>query len=242
MSTSLAARIEAIWQALSSEYSWQLVRDPAVLIARAATHFAERSEVSDKQIRAVLIGYYNEAWHQALQRQEERAAEELLAVCRQQARAYRLTEVQQEDVAYETVKRMIERLDKVKEPKALLWYALVMLQRLAQDVATNAKEIVESDVSPETLERFAAQALVADTVEQKLLNEQMLALFHKKLSNRLQFVAIIGTIILGEKPATIARELNIPAAQITLAKSRALKRLKEDARFMEFCQSLRDNA
>lgn len=242
MSPSLAARIEAIWQALSRQYSWQLVDDPQPLVARAVAHFAGRSEVSEKQICAVLVGYYNEQWYQRLQRQERRAAEELMAVCRQQARAYRLTDVQQEDLAYETVKRMIDWLDSVKDPKALLGFALVTLRRLAQDMLTDAREIVESDVPSRVLERFTTEALVADTVEQQLINEQMLTLFRKKLPNQLQLLAIVGTIMLDEKPATIARELNIPVAQVTLARSRALARLHADARFMEFCQSLRGNA
>ena len=40
---------------------------------------------------------------------------------------------------------------------------------------------------------------------------------------------IIRTVLLNQKPATIARELSLPVAQVTLAKIRALKRLREDA-------------
>lgn len=241
MSTLLAARVEAIWQAAVSAYGWQLIDNPDPIVAQAISHFAQSPPASDKQIHGAIVGYYSERLHHGLLQREEKAARELMRLCRQNVRRWGLTEAQEEDVAYDTVKKIIGRIEHIDEPKALIAFTLLALRRNAAKVATNKREIVEADLPPGMLEDYQAQALVADTVEERLINQQMLALLQKTLPNRLQLLVIIRTIMLGDKNGEIARDLGILPAHVVVTRTRALKRLREDPRFMEFCNSLRDN-
>lgn len=241
MSTLLAARIEAIWQATVSAYGWQLIDNPDSIVAQASDYFAHSPTVSDEHIRRAIVGYYSKRLHHGLLQREERAAIELMQLCRQNVRRWGLTESQEEDVAYDTIKKVIGRIEHIEKPETLIVFTLLALRRIAQRVATNKREIVEADLPPGMLEHYQAEALVADTVEDKLLNERMLGLFQEKLPNRLQLLVIIRVIMLGHKTGAIACDLGIPPVNVILARTRALKRLREDARVMEFYHSLRDN-
>lgn len=241
MSTLLAARIEAIWQATASAYGWQMIDNPDSIVAQASDYFAQSTTVTDEQIRGAIIGYYSKRLHQGLLDRKERAALELMQLCRRNVRPWGLTKSQEEDVAYDTVKKVIGRIAHIRKPETLIVFTLLALRRNAQRVATNQREIVATDLPPGMLENYQAEALVADTVEDKLIREQILALFQKKLPNQLQLLVIIRMIMLGHKTGAIARDLGILPAHVTLARTRALKRLRKDARFMEFCNSLRDN-
>lgn len=241
MSHALADRIAVIWQELSQPYGWQLVPNPLSIISLAAAHHAVSAASTDPQIQKVLIGLYSERLYQGLREEEEQAVQDLLTACRQYVRSLKLSlsDEQLDDLAYETVRSIIQQLPRIPTPKTLLGYVFLSLRREAMRAQADARqEIVEAEFAVSPFGGLEASDRLAERVEQRLFNEQLVAQLGRVLPDPLQRLVIVRTILLDDPPREVARELGMPLAHMAVAKSRALKRLREDPEFMALCRML----
>lgn len=240
MPEPLETRVPAIWQHLAQQNRWQLVEHPEPLVRQAIQELGATEAVSDRIIRMALTRIYSRHLHAGLEAQVERAAQELWLACARLAQRRGLPQDQAAAAAQETIRRVLERLPTLRDPGALIAYALRVLQTVLPAQAERPGESLEQGLLAGLLDEPIAASATATDVEQRLIDEQIRQLILAKLPNELERQVLLRWVLWGDKPRDVARALGVPLARARIAKHRALQRLRDDAEFMRFSRSLYD--
>jgi RNA polymerase sigma factor (sigma-70 family) len=138
-------------------------------------------------------------------------------------RAYRLSQAAAADVSQTTWLRLVENLDRIREPERLVgWLATTARRECLRYLRLETREIAVDDA--DAFEAAAAESLEASV----LTSERDAALWHlfTKLSDRCQ--ALLRLLVASDEPSyeTIGAALGIPIGAIGPTRMRCLDKLR----------------
>jgi DNA-directed RNA polymerase specialized sigma24 family protein len=214
-------------------YGWSLVQDEEQFLDEALAEFGSMMDAQPLSRRAWLAvkRTYSVLLDQGLRDRNDTAAWELYLALFRQARP-RWSEAEAEDLAQEAFARIWPKLATFRSAQALLTNAYFMLLTVERSYRTRIghEAAIPTRIASEQEEIMDPADLAAD-VEQRILSETIVSRLRAALPNDLQRRVVIRTVIFGENPRDIARDLGLPPQDIRLAKSRGLKRLHDDPGF-----------
>ncbi|HEU4324248.1 MAG TPA: hypothetical protein VFS21_13940 [Roseiflexaceae bacterium] len=234
--------LRPIWNDLKRRNDWALVSplEETPFLERAA---AERialggSQSSEASARLAITRVYSVLLHDRLRARSERAALELWRFAYRMARRKGWAEEDAEVIAQETIAQLLTRFHELASPQSLISWVRWLC--LAAQKSQRPSRHPETSL-PEEDEPAAPLPATADEpamVEQQVFNQQLLRMLAERLTNPLQRQVVIRWLLFGDKPSDVAHDLDKPLHLTRLAKSRALKVLREDPVFMRFLVEL----
>ena len=231
------AEVQAAWLRLSQRYGWALLEEETALFERALAE-AEiiGASSAQQQLATVCIWRaYGAALYEGLRQRDERAASQLWRICIGKARRdYPPDEA--EDLAQETIARVLLKLDTLKSPASLLTWVLQVFRSVARELressAAQPYAAAESDAEPADARDIAAE------IERRVIAELLRDRLEALLPNPLERETLVRVVLLGEKPRDVARDLGLPLHRTRLAKHRALERVRQDPEFLALLRDL----
>lgn len=234
-----------IWQQLAQRNDWRLVEDEAAFLDQAlaeAHTLVGDTPPNDGTLRVAIRRTYSLRLFRGLQTRNERAAQELWIAAFRLSRRAGWTETEAEDLAQETLVRVIEKLPALRSPQSLLDWLIMLLRTVQRDYRRkqrNEESWRDDDGEQhESADPLDLEAQVEAYVVSELIEEGLDA----AESNIRDQIVLRRTVLYGDKPAAIALELGMPVQHVRLAKSRALKRLRASPTFQILLSQLRDSA
>lgn len=235
--------LQRIWQQISRRNDWLLVEDEAAFLEQVlaeARVLVGDGAVSEEALRVAARRSYSARLFRGLQMQEERAAQELwLAAFRLSIRAG-WTQPAAEDLAQEMMARVIEKLPALRSPQSLVDWVLMILRTVQRDYRRQHPDVQQLTNDEGQQREPADPSDLAERVEAGLLSELITAELEAALPKERDRLILLRTVLAGDKPGEIAKDLGIPAHQVRLAKSRALDRLRNSPAFRGLLSQLRD--
>ncbi|GAB4168684.1 MAG: hypothetical protein Fur005_30000 [Roseiflexaceae bacterium] len=228
----LRLTLAELWSSMSRRNDWALVDDLDAFLSNTE---------SESQLLACLITAitclklaikrcYGLILYTGLTARRERAAQELWAACYRTAlRSCSPTEA--EEVAQETITRVLEKLPTLRDPRSLILWAIRIQARLIHELQQRTSK------AGEPLEQQHAEELIDPTEIDELVitqlgSSRLLDLARQIIRNQLELNALLRFALLDEKPGDIAIALGVKPTQARVAKSRALQHLRASERFM----------
>jgi RNA polymerase sigma factor (sigma-70 family) len=225
------------WRAIKARNDWRLVDDDPQFVVDARRAAGVGASIS--ALEQALLHAYRRRLYNALRLGDERAAAELRHTCYLRARANGLSEHDAADAAQETMRRVLERLDDVQVPEAIVSYALTVQRSMLRDLAARfSASSLDAGLASGTIAEPAAPNDVAHSVEQHVVAQHLAALIARVLTHPMERLAVQRIVIGGEKPRDVAHDLGLPLHRVRVHKSRALQRLRADPAFVYACVQL----
>jgi DNA-directed RNA polymerase specialized sigma24 family protein len=234
------AEVQAAWRRLSQRYGWSLVEDEAAFVARAYAE-CQGLVVNGSAQDWAKVGVwraYGACLYDGLQASNERAAGELWQLFARLAMHRGYTRALAEELAQDGVVRVLFKLPSLHSPAAMLTWAIRLFSSVLREQAPAVISEPLSDAIAERSLSLMATTDVAVDVEQQLITSELVARLRAQLTNDLEFQSVVRTIVYGDKPRDIARDLDVPAYRIRVAKSRALDHLRQDASLLAWLREL----
>jgi DNA-directed RNA polymerase specialized sigma24 family protein len=228
----LRLTLAELWSSMSRRNDWALVDDLDAFLSNTE---------SESQLLACLITAitclklaikrcYGQILYTGLTARRERAAQELWAACYRAAlRSCPPTEA--EEVAQETITRVLEKLPTLRDPRSLILWAIRIQARLIHELqqrTTKAGEPLAQQHAEELIDPTELDELVIT----QLGSSRLLDLARQIIRNQLELNALLRFALLDEKPGDTAIALGVKPTQARVAKSRALQHLRASERFM----------
>ncbi len=234
--------LRPIWNDLKRRNDWALVSplEETGFLERAA---AERialggNQSSEASARLAIMRAYSVLLYDRLRARGERAALELWRFSYRMARRKGWAEEDAEVIAQETIAQLLTRLHELAAPQTLIswvrWLCLAA-QKSQRRSRRSETALPEEDEPAEPLPATADEPAL---VVQHVVSQQLLSMLRQRLTNPLQRQVLIRWLLFGDKPSDVAHDLGLPLHLTRLAKSRALKVLREDPVFMRFLAEL----
>ncbi len=244
MSEPTRDEITSVWRQLARRNDWALVTNEAAFLDQVAAESQTLTDAGASGKRAYLAvrRVYSTLLYEGLRNRDDRAAQELWLAFVRTAIGDRWPQPEAEELAQETIARLIERLPQIKSPQGLLSYAFLLFRTLRRDMTQRKKS--EQSLSPDQDEPAHEPADVADMaaqIEQRVVGAQLMTLLQAKIPNDLERTTLLHIVVFGDNPRDVARELGLPLHRTRVAKSRALKRLREDTELLQFLRDLSSN-
>lgn len=242
---SIRADLQAIWRQLSQRHDWQLVHhdDEEAFFNDVLSEYnmLEENKPHDARLRLAIQRAYSVLLYRGIWQRQDRAAQELWLAVMRLALKDGFAEAEAQELAQETIFRVIDKLATVRTPHSLITWTFMIFRTVRRDIRKQREK--ESSLQPETegipQPDVADPADLATEVEHRLGNAEMLAFLQQKVPNALERLVLVRVILLGDKPIHVAQDLAVPLHRTRLAKHRALVRLRNDE---EFVAMLRDRA
>ena len=229
-----------IWRQLAARHQWQLFPEEDVLLERVQSVFVDDAtpEPSAEALRAVLFRVYSERLYRGLRDREERAAYELWRMLLRLAMRNGVTAHEADDLAQESMARMLAKLNQVQSPERFLAWAMMVFRTVQRDLRAKHPEqsLTLQDAQP-VAEPVDPSDLVAE-VEDRLVAQELRDLLRVALPNDLERLTLLRCIVGGDDPRDVARDLGLPLHRTRVAKSRALQRIRSNDRVMAFIHAL----
>ena len=237
--------LRALWLQLARRNDWALVEDEATFLDQAAAEFnvLVNAKTPGARLRMAVSRTYSALLYHGLCREQERAAQELWLTFVRTALRDQWPRSEAEDLAQEAIARVLDQLQNIKSPQSFVTWAFKLFFRLLRDsrerqhMRQQREQPFQADEAERTYEPADPVDTAAD-VEQDMVIQELWALFQAKLSNELERRTLWHTIVLGDDPRDVARDLGLPLHRTRLAKSRALARLRQDEAFMRMVHDL----
>ena len=233
--------LQAAWRQLSRRYDWALVADEARFLDEAAADLAATAADKAPKERARIAVWcaYSALLYRGLWRRDERAAQELWTAIARMALKRGYAQPEAEELAQETIARLLEKLPGMHRPQGALSYAFLTLRTVQREQSKQmrADQPLQND-SDEATHEPADPADLAQAVEERLIGAELHTLLLASLTNELERTTLTRTILLGEHPRDVAREIGLPLHRTRVAKHRALERLRGDETFMARLRTL----
>ena len=235
---SVLHEAESIWRGIVARNDWRLVDDDPRFVPRVLQDLGDNAD-DTSMLELGLLHAYRRRLYSALRQGSGRAAEELRHTCLLRARAYGLDDEGAADASQETLRRVLEHLDDLQAPEAIVSWALTIQRSMLRDRARRASTTsLEHGLASGAITEPAEPQDVAKTVEHRIVVEQLASLLEGALRNPMERLAVQRIVLRGDKPREVARDLGLPTHQIRVHKSRALQRLRADPIFMNACEQL----
>ena len=226
-----------IWRQLAARNQWQLILDEEALLAQvlAETSVAANAESS---LRAAFQRIYSARLYAGIRDREERAAYELWLMLLRLAVRGGETTVDADDLAQESVARVLAKLDQVRSPQGFLAWAMMVFRTAQRDLRAKQPVPLPQHVLDEPAQEPLDPADLVAEVEGRLLEQAFCDHLRAAIPNDLERLTLLRCIIGGDDPRDVAQDLGLPFHRTRVAKSRALQRLRANASFMTFIQTL----
>jgi DNA-directed RNA polymerase specialized sigma24 family protein len=238
-----SALLQNIWKQLSAYHDWQLVADEATFFARVVT-IATTLTTTDlderKLARAALMRGYGEFLHKGLLARQERAAVELWLAFRRLGLRRRRGTAAAEELAQEAMRRVLDSLPQLRSPQSLIFWAFRIFYTVAREYDQHDQTLTANTATQvgDRVTEIPDPSDMAELIEGALVGEQLWTLLEAKLPNPLERLVLLRVIGLGDHPRDVARDLGLPLHRARLAKSRAIKRLRDDDEIMQVLREL----
>jgi DNA-directed RNA polymerase specialized sigma24 family protein len=236
--------LRATWQRMAQRNNWALVTDETEFLDRVAAQFSliEKAETTQERVEMAIWRAYGTLLYRSLWHREEQAAQELwLAFVRLGLRGGR-PRPEAEELAQEAITRVLDKLPNLREPESMLSWAIMIfrtVQRGPRKKMPNEQSLQAGDDTPEHDPPDATD--LALEAEQRITSRALQAQLRAKLPNELERQTLLRIVILGDHPRDVAREFGLPLHRTRVAKTRALKRLRNDTEFIALLRDLADN-
>jgi RNA polymerase sigma factor (sigma-70 family) len=233
--------LAVIWRQQARRNDWALVDDEAAFLDLAVAEcdaLADERKPNDRG-RIAVWRAYSTLLYRGLWRREERAAQELWLALVRMALKRGQPRGEAEELAQETIVRVLEKLPGLKAPQALITYALMTFRTVQREhrKQMSTDQPLQSD-GDDFIHEPADPADLALEVERQLTSSELQAQLRAKLPNDLERVTLLRIVVFGDHPRDVARDLGLPLHRTRLAKHRALKRLREDEAFVHLLRDL----
>lgn len=185
----------------------------------------------NERARLAVVRAYGLLLYRGLWRREERAAQELWLACYRLALNRGWSPDDAEEVAQETIARVLDKLDSLRTPESVIVWATMICRTVQLERAKQrAAELPPPQPDEETTGAAepAGPVDVAASVEQDLVFRDLADLLRSKLDNPLERAVLMRIVLFGDHPRDVARDLGLPLHRARVAKHRALKRLHAD--------------
>jgi RNA polymerase sigma factor (sigma-70 family) len=228
-----------LWRSLAVRRGWQLVGDEDAFLDQAMKEYQNLAQTKPgtNLINLALLRIYSMLLCAGFVARRERAASEMWQTCYRLSRYRNIDEHDAADIAQEMIAQILVKLKQLRSPAAFMMWSL-RIQRTAE------KDLRKQQGSDPTL------ALDADTsanlpdlrdafrdTETAIVNGELVRRMRQILNER-EFVILARWSILGDKPGQIADELNMQPTAVRVIKSRAVKKLTDNADFIAFLRDL----
>lgn len=234
-----------IWQQLAQRNHWLLVEDEAAFLdqALAEAHALVRDAPhSDGTLRVAIRRTYSARLFRGLQTRNERAAQELWIAAFRLSRRAGWTETEAEDLAQETLARVIEKLPALRSPQSLLDWLFKLLSTVQRDYRRKQGNEEQTIDHAGQQHESADPADLAEQVEAYISSERIVEGLEAALPARRDQIVLLRSLLFEEPPRIIAEKLGLPVQRVRQIKSRALDRLRNDPAFCMMLRQLRDSA
>jgi DNA-directed RNA polymerase specialized sigma24 family protein len=218
-----------------------LVDDEELFLDQTA---AELSKLADarampERMRVAVWRAYNTLLYRGLWHRQERAAQELWLAIMRTALKGGVMHPEAEELAQETIARVLEKLPDVRSPQSLISYALMIFRTVQRDrrkQMTNDQSLQADDDEP-AFDPPDPNDLVLQ-VEQRIIGDELQAQLRAKIPNEFERYTLLRTVVFGDKPRDVAGDRGVPEHRARIAKFRALERLRNDDAFMQMLHDL----
>jgi len=205
---------------------------------------AELSTLADdrampERMRVAVWRAYNRLLYRGLWQRQERAAQELWLAIMRTALKGGVARPEAEELAQETIARVLEKLPDVRSPQSLISYVLMVFRTVQRDrrkQMPNDQSLQADDDEP-AFDPPDPSDLVLE-VEQRIIGEELQAQLRAKIPNELERYTLLRIVVFGDKPRDVARERELPLDRVRMAKYRALERLRGDETFIQTLRAL----
>jgi DNA-directed RNA polymerase specialized sigma24 family protein len=234
------AELRAIWRRHAQRNDWTLVDDEELFLDLATVELGALAgdQSMPERMRLAVWRAYSTLLYRGLWQREERAAQELWLALMRMALKRGVARPEAEELAQETIARMLEKLPAMRSPQSLLSYALMVFrtaQRERRKQMPNDQPL-QSDSDEPAYDPPDPGDLTLE-VEQRIISAELQAQLRAKLPNDLERRTLLRIVVFGDQPRDVARDLGLPLHRTRLAKHRAIARLRDDETFI---QTLRD--
>jgi RNA polymerase sigma factor (sigma-70 family) len=244
MSEPTRDEIRMVWRQLARRNDWALVNDEATFLDQVAAESLALTNARSpsERMRLAVWRAYSVLLYDGLRNRDDRAAQELWIAFLRTAMRDRWPQPEAEELAQETIARLIERLPRVQSPQGLLSYAFLLFRTLRRDMTQRKQSEQSLDPGQDEPARDVADTTdIVAVIEQQVVGEQLLALLHDKIPNDLERTTLLRIVIFGDNPRDVAHALGLPLHRTRVAKSRALKRLRQDTEAIQLLRNMTGN-
>jgi|GEM_PF-1012637 DNA-directed RNA polymerase specialized sigma24 family protein len=229
-----------LWQQLALRNQWQLVVDEDAFLDDVLAEDAELSIGADLagRLRIAVQRAYSLLLYRGLTNRDERAAYEMWLMFMRLALRSGVTSTEVDDLAQESVARVLAKLTALHTPQSLLSWAMMLFRTVQRDLRLKRQE---SSLTTETGDLIHDPADPSDLVievESRLAEQEFRDKLRDPVPNDLERLTLIRCVIFDDDPRDVARDLGLPLYRTRVAKSRALQRLRTNPAFMSFIYSL----
>jgi DNA-directed RNA polymerase specialized sigma24 family protein len=184
--------------------------------------------------RAYSALLYRGLWHR-----QERAAQELWLALMRMALKRGVAHPEAEELAQETIARVLAKLPGMRSPQSLISYALMVFRTVQRDGRKQMSndQSLQSDDGEPAYDPPDPGDLVLE-VEQRIIGDELLAQLRAKISKELERYTLLRIVVFGDQPRDVARDLGLPLHRTRVAKHRALALLRGDEAFMRTLREL----
>jgi DNA-directed RNA polymerase specialized sigma24 family protein len=219
-----------------------LVTDEELFLDQAAAELGALADdrAMPERMRMAVWRAYSSLLYRGLWQRQERAAQELWLAIMRTALKGGVARPEAEELAQETIARVLAKLPTMRSPQSLISYALMVFRTVQRDgrkQMSNDQSLQIDDDQP-AYDPPDPGDLVLE-VEQRIISEELQAQLRAKIPNELERYTLLRIVVFGDNPRDVAHERGLPLHRTRLAKHRALKLLRGDDAFM---QTLRDLA
>lgn len=232
--------LRVIWRQLAQRNDWSLVENEAVFLDQAATEFEQlnRATMVGERMRFAIWRAYSVLLYRGLLSRQERAAQELWLAFVRTALRDRWSQPEAEELAQEVVFRVLDKLQNVKSPQGFLGWAFRIFRTARRDHRAQMNAEYQQNTENDRTDEPVDPTDLATEVEQLLIDQQLQALLRAKLPNDVERATLLAIVVFGDHPRDVAQRLGLPPHRTRLAKSRALKRLRQDEGFLQTLRTL----
>lgn len=237
---AVSENLRVVWQQLSQRNDWALVEDQQTFLESAvvALSVLGGDELAEKRYHVALIRTYGVLLYRGLRSHQERAAYELWLACYRVALRDGWKPADAEEVAQESIARVIEKIHTLRAPESIISWCLRICRTVQRSFRQQGHADAPSPGDTEQNTELADHRDMVTEVEQRLLTQQLHELLRANIPNELERLVLLRVVILGDQPRDVAHALNVPLHRTRLAKSRALQRLRGNQPFLDLLNQL----
>jgi RNA polymerase sigma factor (sigma-70 family) len=233
-----------MWQQLIDRHQWQLVVVDDQLISETVNEYAAITTHREpaQRARTAIQRIYSIRLYLAIRHGEERAAQELWLLFLRLALRSGASEADAADLAQEATTRVLEKCATVHSPSGFLTWAMLLFRTVQRDLGKKlaVPQSAPSDDQPALAEIPDASDHIAK-IESLLIQDELRVYLRAIVTNDLERFTLLRHIVFGDEPRDVAKALGLPLYRTRVAKARALQRLRDNAAFMAFIETLRNN-
>lgn len=221
---------------MSLRYNWHLVENAEIFVDNIIKRVEAHPDSRSISAKAIVWRAYSRLLYNEFLRKNNEAAQELFGMFVKTIMLMGKPPEVCEEIAQEGILRVLARLNSVRSPEGFLTWALRILRSCQREIDYQADSLESVDEKP--IEQVVDEEDLMEAINTKINTKEIASYIQTWLPNQLERIVLLRTIINGDNPRDIAQELNMPHTRIRVAKSRALKRLRDEPEFLAWLRNL----